>query len=396
MNTQNVKERFNFEFSEKNNERKISGIEVIIHCHHYNSRLHKIIEGASEIEGKSIIRSSAERVFADKLKHVFSPDDSVEAKWELAKNLYSHLGYGNLDFSQAKEGFVSSDSSHFVEGWRICFPIREEPVCTFSEGFIQGVIFSITGESVNVREKECMISGAKKCIFIIEKNRETPVSPIKKFPFSLPDISSEKTFMHSNIDEEKVRDGLTQFPFYGNEEGLIPAFSVLLANIPADYYNSICIQYVEEMEKVGLIATAQKMLVLAAENCGMNTFRGILASKEWEKLIGPMIQNEHDKISGLISVINNLGWGLWKILEHLPGETLTIASRESYEGLGYLEHRGYSESSKCYCHTGVSAGIMQLIYGKGTLEQRYGLFYSEEKECLAAKGGFCVIKAERI
>lgn len=387
-------ERFKLEFDEKTYQRKIAGIDVIIHCHHYNSRLHKVIEGAGQIDGRSIIRSSAESVFHDKITKVFQPEDSLDDKWELAAKLYSHLGYGVLDISSVKEGMIFSSSSHFVEGWRICFPEKEDPVCTFTEGYLQALIYSVTGNLVHVHEEECMIQGADKCRFVIDEARDTPIEKINERPISYPILHIQKV-IDSNIEEQKVHEGLLQFPFYGDEQGLIAAFSVLLANTPADYYNVICTRYVEEMSRKGLLGTAKRMLIMSAEYCAMETFRGILNSPEWDGLIAPMVKEESDKIFGLISVINNLGWGLWGVKEHTPGETLTVFSQLSYEAHGYLKYRGYTDTPKCYCMTGVSSGLMQLVYSEGTMEERYASYSSEENECLVTHGDFCTIATEK-
>jgi len=52
-------------------------------------------------------------------------------------------------------------------------------------------------------------------------------------------------------------------PFYGNNKGLIPAFNVYLANTPADFYNLICIRFMESMKKQGLFNTAKNLLLFA-------------------------------------------------------------------------------------------------------------------------------------
>ena len=389
-------DRFDTEFNQETNKRNLSGIEVVVHCHQQNIRLHKMLDDANEVEGKPIIRSVAEKVFSSNIKSFFQENDQVDDKWELAKQCYSHMGFGELDFSKLKNGLVESGSSHFVEGWRLSFPAHEEPVCAFTEGYIQGVHYAITGELVNVREKQCMISGADTCTFEIDTNRKDPIQIEDAHPFTPPKskLKREK-FLKSNIDENKIHEALSKSPICGNENGLIPAFGVLMTNGPADYYSLLNIQYMEEMVNIGLANTAKNMLELISENCAMNSFRRILHSEEWNELLAPMVKNDNDKVSGLFTLINHLGWGAWYIKEHTPGQSLTIASSNSYSGLGYLKWRGRSETSKCYCHAGFSVGIMELIYGQGAAEQRYGTYLAEENDCIATNGELCVIKAEK-
>jgi hypothetical protein len=390
-------DRFNTEFDQETNKRNISGIEVVVHCHQQNTRLHKMLDDANEVEGKHIIRSVAEKVFSTNIKTFFQPDDQIDDKWELAKECYSHMGFGNLDFSKLGNGLVESDSSHFVEGWQLSFPTYEEPVCTFTEGYIQGVYHAITGELVNVREKQCMISGAHSCTFEIDTSREEPNHIQDARPFTPPKSKLKReSFLTSNIDENKIHEALSESPICGNEKGLIPAFGVLMTNGPADYYSLLNIQYMEEMVKIGLENTAKNMLELISENCAMNSFRCILNSEEWSQLLAPMVKSDNDKVSGLFTLINHLGWGSWFIKEHTPGKSLTITSSNSYTGLGYLKWRGHSDSVKCYCHSGFSVGIMELIYGQGAPEQRYGTYLAKEKDCIAINDEFCEIKTEKV
>ncbi|MGV7222318.1 MAG: hypothetical protein ACQ9MH_12410 [Nitrospinales bacterium] len=242
-----------------------------------------------------------------------------------------------------------------------------------------------------------MISGAEKCTFEIDTSREEPIQINDADPFTPPESKLKREdFLKSNIDENKIYEALSESPLCGNEKGLIPAFGVLMTNGPADYYNLLNIQYMEEMVKIGLTSTAKNMLELISENCAMNSFRSILHSEDWNELLSPMVKNDHDKVSGLFALINHLGWGAWYIKEHTPGQSLTVTSSNSYTGLGYLKWRGHSDSGKCYCHAGFSVGIMELIYGQGSPEQRYGTYLSEEKDCIAINGELCEIKAEII
>ncbi|MGV7222319.1 MAG: hypothetical protein ACQ9MH_12415 [Nitrospinales bacterium] len=125
-------DRFITEFNQETNKRKLSGIEVVVHCHQQNIRLHKMMDDANEVEGKAIIRSVAEKVFSSNIRTLFNENDQIDDKWELAKECYSHMGFGELDFFKLQNGLVESGSSHFVEGWRLSFPHHEKPVCTFT------------------------------------------------------------------------------------------------------------------------------------------------------------------------------------------------------------------------------------------------------------------------
>ena len=396
MNTsaaKNLTQRFNLKFDPHTYRRIIGKKEVVIHCHHYNARLQSIIEGTKQINGKGIILSAAEEIFSDYIHNFFEPEDTLADKWQIAAQLYAHLGYGCLDFSQISQGIITSSSSHFVEGWKAGFIESNCPVCTFTEGYLQGVIHGITGESVYVREKACMNMGADTCQFIIDKSRTHSVTypPQRNLNFK-PKPTSQ--FAESNIDEEKIINTLVKMPFYGNNQGLIPAFNVYLANTPADFYNLICIRFMENMKKQGLFNTAKNLLLFAGEVCAVNTLRGIIISAEWYELIAPMVQEESDNLYGLIAVTNALGWGNWHVINYEPGERLQMEALNGYEALGYLKYKGEAKESQCFALTGVAAGIMALLHGEGTVEERVGTYASEESQCICCQETSCKFQVE--
>ncbi|MFP4100220.1 V4R domain-containing protein [Coleofasciculus sp.] len=396
MNTPAEKDltnRFNLEFDPHTYRRIIGKKDVVIHCHHYNARLQNIIEGTKQINGKLIILSAAEEIFSDYIHSFIEPEDILADKWQIAAKLYAHLGYGHLDFSKLDQGIVTSSSSHFVEGWKAGFIESTCPVCTFTQGYLQGVIHGITGQSVYVREKACMNMGADVCQFIVDKSRTNSITyPPKRTLNFQPKPTSQ--FAESNIDEEKIINALVEMPFYGNNQGLIPAFNVYLANTPADFYNLICIRFMESMKKQGLFNTAKNLLLFAGEVCAVNTIRGIIISAEWYDLIAPMVQEESDNLYGLIAVTNGLGWGNWHVINYESGETLQMEALNGYEALGYLEYKGAATEPQCFTLTGVAAGIMALLHGEGTVEERVGTYASEESHCICCQQSSCKFQVE--
>ena len=381
-------DRFALQYDWKNHRRQVAGEELIIHCHHYNSKLQHTIEGAAKVDGKQIITSSAHAAFSAFLARAVRPTDSEADKLAVASALYAYLGFGMLDMSNATKGEVTASASHFVEGWRAGFPQRSTPVCTFTEGFLQAAMKVATGRAVRVRETRCMMQGHSACRFdvtdgpiddiVIERRRfEVAPSPVPSYVWS------------PNIDAQKIYEALISMPIHGDAQGVIPAFNVYLANMPALFYNLISIRFVEEMTRVGTGDTARQLLKYDAETCGLNTFRGILHSAEWDGLIAPMVRQEEDKLFGIIAVSNALGWGNWHVLAHEPGQSLSMEARNGYEALGYRELRAATREPVCLMLTGVSAGIMGLIYGEGPVPERIGQFASVEATCIGCDQPSC-------
>lgn len=393
VDRQNLQQRFNLNYESASYRRLIGKKEVVIHCHHYNARLQNIIEGTHQIQGKAIILSAAEEVFSDYVKDFIREEDNLQTKWQVAAQLYAHLGYGSLNFDRLYDNIITANSSHYVEGWKTGFQNSDSLVCTFTEGYLQGVIHGITGETVTVTETECLNTGDDCCRFEIDRTRTTPIIFSSKQAIA-HQISANNYQNNSNINEQKIIDALVKMPFIGNEQGLIPAFNVYLANTPADFYNLICIRFLEAMQQANLYSTAKELLLFAGEVCALNTLRGILISPEWFELIAPMVQVEADCLYGLIAVTNALGWGNWQILEYEPEEVLKLEAINGYEALGYLEYKGQSPTAQCLMLTGVSAGIMELIHGEGTVEERVGTYVSEETSCMCCGESSCVFEVE--
>lgn len=376
--------------------RRIAGHDVIIHCHHYNARLQRTIEGSRGIDGKGIIVAAAETVFADQLARVLRADDSEADRWALAERLYRHLGFGRLDLSRLGADEVTADSSHFVEGWLAGLGESPGNVCSFTEGYVQGAVHAVTGAAVRVLEVECMARGAPCCRFVVDRGPRDPVAPNRKEPPLRPPESPGGPYVRSpNVDEQAIIDAVVGMPLVGDDAGLIPAFSVYLASMPADFYIRIGIGFVEAMRGLGRDRAAVRLLVSDAEHCGINTFRGIMHSPEWDGLIAPMVQGPADALHAIIAVSNALGWGDWHVTEHTP-RTLALESRYGYEAVGYREHRGLANAPQCAMLTGVAAGVMELVYGEGTVEERYGTFSAREDRCVSCGEPSCNFVVEKV
>ncbi len=314
----------------------------------------------------------------------------------MAECLYAHLGYGQLDLSSVDEGEVEASSSHFVEGWIAGFGESRGPVCSFTEGYLQGVILRVQGELVRVREVECMVTGAARCRFEVERGRDEPALTHSKTSFELAPQAGEGYVHSASVDEEAIVEAIVGMSIEGNGDGLIPAFSVYLANTPADFYNLLALRFIEAMAEVGRESTARRLLVNAGEICAMNTFRGIMNSTEWEGLVLPMIREKSDNLHGLIAVSNALGWGNWHIRRLVDGIEVELESLNGYEAIGLRELRGVASKPQCCMLTGVAAGLMELVYGSGTIDERFGTFGPEEERCICSDDPTCLIRAERV
>ena len=391
-----LRARLDLHYNPATFRRVIAGKDVIIHCHHYNSRIQRTVEGTAEIDGKALIHGAAEAVFADHLSRALTAEDDPATRLAMIEHLYAHLGFGRLDLARLDAGEIIAAASHFAEGWLTGLGRRSGPVCTFTEGYLQGALFAATGELVHVRETECMAMGAACCRFTVQRGRAAPIAGNDKAAFDFTPRAADGYLHSPNVDEAAIIGAIVDMPIHGGEGGLIPAFGVYLANMPADFYNLLSIRFIEAMGAVGRERTARRLLIEDAETCGMNTFRGIMNSTEWEGLIAPMIRETPDNLHALVAVSNALGWGNWHVRAHTPGLSLTLESLNGYEAVGFREYRGLAAAPQCCMLTGVAAGMMQLVYGEGTLAERFGTFASTETACICCDGPACRFEVERV
>ena len=94
--------------------RVIAGKDVIIHCHHYNSRIQRTVEGAADIDGRGLIHGAAETVFDDHVGRALREGDDAATRLAMVEELYAHLGFGRVDLGRLADGEVTASASHFA------------------------------------------------------------------------------------------------------------------------------------------------------------------------------------------------------------------------------------------------------------------------------------------
>ena len=145
------------------------------------------------------------------------------------------------------------------------------------------------------------------------------------------------------IDREKAIADLAQIKVKGNQEGMIPAFGVLVQFLPANFWNT----FTEKM----LAAAGDKYLdeveaglEQAAAECGYHTGWGIINSDEFNAIVGPMIEKvPEDVLHGAYAVFSAWGWAKCEIVELVPGQKKVIRAYEYYEAK-------IKETLKLCCH----------------------------------------------
>lgn len=354
----------------------VYGQSMLFHCNHYNRYLQQTIEDPDYIDSEKIfLQSVAETVYLQ-LKEAFSqkPEYSLQEKLALAQEIFKFAGFGILDFSEfsAKGGSIKVPSSHYGLAIKLNIGQRTQAAEFFDRGFIAGVLealktdlnpelqagFSINqSQSISLGDDHChyeVVAGQSLAYPWLEKLEPAKIGPFCKIP--------ERT-IDTPVDENGIVQAVAGLPLVGDEEGLISAFGLYLTRMYSDYYNKTSFRFESALREVmGGVELATELLIESGHICAFNTFGGIMKSDEWKALIQPHLRDKADWAHGMTAVVNALGWGIWRVVELVPGEKLVMRIYEDYESLGYLRWFGQADHPISYLATGGCAGLMNLIY----------------------------------
>jgi hypothetical protein len=165
------------------------------------------------------------------------------------------------------------------------------------------------------------------------------------------------------IDRKKVIDDMSKVSAAANEDGLIPAFNVLVNAWPARFWNEFSKRMVEAVDE-DIKEAVEELLINAAHECGYHTGYGIITSKEWEAMVKPMVENVEDVLHGAYAVFTAWGWADSEIVELIPGEKMVVRAYDYYESDIADDYPGKkSPRLFAYMIRGVCGAFMDLAYG---------------------------------
>lgn len=178
-----------------------------------------------------------------------------------------------------------------------------------------------------------------------------------------------------SINRAKVIDDLSQLKVRGDANGLIPAFGVLVNQLPAGFWNNFS-KAIMQAAGDDLAEAAGGLLENAAAECGYHTGYGIITSDEFNSVVGPMIEKKPDDVlHGAYAVFTAWGWANSEVIELVPDEKMVIRAYDYYEA-----ECGQKKDGWAYMIKGVSRAFMDLAYSK-PYPDGYGKF-----KCVQTKG----------
>lgn len=359
---------FNLDFDATNGVTRLGNESVILHCNHYNTFLQRTILDPDYVDCRPILIDAATEVAHAQLSALYQEANArtLTERLKIASDVFRFCGYGLLDFSNVTEqgGIVTEPSSHYSIAWKNKFGTAKEPMAFFDSGFVAGALAAAIDAPAGYFQSQqlsCLAMGDAANRFEVSLTKERQIFP--HHPWAPPPASIPGRIGATTVDESAIVGALSQMPIAGNEEGLIPAFGVVLTRMMADYYNRISFEFENEIAKAtGERTLGSLLLVEAGHNCAFNTYGGIMKSDEWYGLIKPMCQTREDWVHGIVAVVNALGWGIWRVQELVANKRLVIRIYNGYEANGYRAMYGKAESPISYLATGGAVGIMNLLY----------------------------------
>ena len=142
------------------------------------------------------------------------------------------------------------------------------------------------------------------------------------------------------------------------EDGIIPAYNVLMNVLPVSFWNNFEERMLEAVPSERRSEVEEKF-ASGANNCGYHTGQGIITSKEFKAVVGPMItEGAKDLLRGAFAVLTATGSAKAGIVQVKEGERLVVRA------VNYYEADGKSGPKHANMLRGICAAFFDLAYGE--------------------------------
>lgn len=155
----------------------VNGATHVLHCHHYLSLYTQLAEDCGMLDGAKLLAEVAEDAFYSMLAGYFQ-DHRITILGDriaLAEQYYAFSGLGRMKITAAgpDSGVVELESSHVDAGWLKKWGARAKPVNHVTRGYVAATfaaVFELPSRTWRVGERESIVSGAERSIFIAIRN----------------------------------------------------------------------------------------------------------------------------------------------------------------------------------------------------------------------------------
>lgn len=398
--------------------RALGALRTSLHCHHFNLFFEQTIDDAlGPVRGFALRRDVAQEC-AHAMFAQFEDEQATPALRLLwAQAVFAELGYGTVDIAVDDEGLGTATGAHLHHGtaWFEKYGAlvrRREPADAVAAGFIAAAVefaFGLSPGSRVAHETACVAKRSARCAFAIEADTR-PLTPV------VPDVEhAAPARAPAGLHEDRIRtyaEALHAFclSLAGDARGMIQGFGVLVTLQPVAYNCRAAFRALElvRAEKPGAVGVFEDLLRESAQVCVYFTFGGILASPEFEGLVGAAPRTPEDIVVGALAIARALGFGRWRLEAFEPHASVQLASPDTYESAFMRAHDPENREAVCFLFQGAAAGIMQLAHrvdwenGPRLTQKGYDRLFrsgpqwqTRETCCSAAGDAECGVVAER-
>ncbi len=177
------------------------------------------------------------------------------------------------------------------------------------------------------------------------------------------------------VMRDNVVKALAEIEVQGDQDGLIPAYNVLVNLLPVSFWNMVA-ERLSAAVPANQKDAVEEGLVNCAYVCGYHTGYGIITSEEFKSVVEPMVtEGAKDVLRGAFAVFTAWGWAKSGIVQIKEGEKMVIRA------VDYYEADSGGEGYRAYMIRGVSSAFFELAYseeypngqGKYQCEQKKGM-----------------------
>lgn len=160
------------------------------------------------------------------------------------------------------------------------------------------------------------------------------------------------------VMRHKVVKAMAGLEVQGNDEGLIPAFGVLVNQLPTSFWNTFSERMMDAVPQ-SRKNEMELALVNCAYECGYHTGYGIINSEEFKAVVTPMItEGAKDVLRGAYAIFTAWGWAKSGIAKMIEGEMMVIRAPD------YYESESAGSGCRAYMIRGVSTAFFELAFAE--------------------------------
>lgn len=349
---------------------------VLPHAHHFALFLEQTAHDALGGESLALRRQAAFEAAHALLAPIAEGRRATSPmeRLDLAAEVFASMGHGRLRFEIGPEGgAVEAPSLHHAAGFHDRYAGRvlgRAPLDAFAAGFCSAaasLAFPSDWGRLEAEEVACAGRGDKACLFALTRRAERPrfgavvtrqlVEDAHKDRPPEPEEAAEITRAH--------RAGSAMLgALEADDRGLILAWGVHLALLPASYVGQVTFDTMHLLEKRSpeLFPVLEALFREAAQTGAFHLLGGMLASPELAALAGPVSKDQHGRLQQILGLCRALGWGCFSAPELTPGRSLTLRSPTTPESAYHALRHGPTVRNRLAFQQGTALAIMQLLH----------------------------------